>query len=84
VNPAIFNDITKFENSVKNIHEIEYGDFKRKLSLYILRLEQSLGSKNKKSHFYISQMKEKVIYNPEGNIDIARDIILEITKKMSV
>ena len=74
--------IEKFENYVKNLHEIEYGDFKRKLSLYILRLEQGYGKKDARSQKIFHQMRDKTIYNADGNIDNSRAIVLDLAKSL--
>ena len=74
--------VEKFEYYVKHLHEVEYGDFKRKLSLYILRLEQAYGNNSPQVKKLIKDMREKAIYSPTGNIEMTRAEILEMAKKI--
>ncbi len=78
--------ISKFRHYVKDLHEIEYGDFKRKLSLYILRLEQGLpksdAQTNSQSRRIISAMREIAIYNPQADIDTVREEILDLANQL--
>ncbi|MCB9024922.1 MAG: hypothetical protein H6625_01275 [Bdellovibrionaceae bacterium] len=75
--------IEKFENYVGNLYEIEYGDFKRKLSLYILRLEQGCDNTSPKVARVIKKMREKVIYSPDGNIENTRAEVLDLVKELA-
>ncbi|MCB0357146.1 MAG: hypothetical protein KDD40_09070 [Bdellovibrionales bacterium] len=75
--------LDKFENYLTHLHEVEYGDFKRKLSLYILRLEQAYGANaNIQVKKLFNEMREKAIYNPTGNIEITRVEIMDLAKKL--
>lgn len=74
--------IVKFVNLLENLHEVEYGDFKRKLSLYILRLEQGYGSSPMVKQV-VKKMRDRVIYDPDGNIENTRAEVLEIVKELA-
>ena len=74
--------VEKFEQQVQWLHEVEYGDFKRKLSLYILRLQQGLQSNRPKVVELIESMRDTVIYNPVGDIEITRAKVLDTVEKL--
>lgn len=75
--------VQKFIDQVRWLYEPEYGDFKRKLGLYIERLEEAhpeLASGKAKDVF--ANMKSKVIYNPNGNIELTRRQVLEMANQL--
>ena len=78
------NAVAEFEAKVSGLYEAEYGDFKRKLGLYITRLEQDLGQQlNQSSRAQIDQLKHQLIYSPETtNIEQARSLALQMAKAL--
>lgn len=77
------NIVEDFIQKVQWIHEVDYGDFKRKLGLYINRMEDSLSAAGKPALLaQIEQLRVKVIYNASGNIEDTRDLVLELAEEM--
>ena len=74
--------VSEFVYKVENLHEIEYGDFKRKLSNYILRLEQGLNSKDPQVKSILRSLRNKIIFNPNGDIESSRADALELAEKL--
>jgi len=74
--------VDSFYKQIQNLHEVEYGDFKRKLSLYLLRLEQGLTPTSPEVQTLINEMREFVIYSPDGNIENARAEVLDTSEKI--
>lgn len=78
------NAITEFESKVTHLYEAEYGDFKRKLGLYITRLEQDMGQQlTGQGRIQIDELKHQLIYSPETtNIEQARTMALELAQSL--
>lgn len=75
--------VKKFIDQVRWLHEPEFGDFKRKVGLYIHRLVESVPAlKQGSSSPLISKMREDVLFNPNGNIEGTRKQILELAQKV--
>lgn len=68
-----------FIEQIRWLYEPEYGDFKRKVGLYIQRLEEThpeLAQGRAKD--VLTEIKSKVIYNPSGDIEATRRQILQM------
>lgn len=77
--------IRKFIDQVRWLHEPEFGDFKRKVGLYIQRLQESGPAMQKGAAGKIlSQMKLDVVYSPNGDIESTRKHVLELAQKALV
>ena len=76
--------IKEFEDKVTHLYESEYGDFKRKLGLYMRRLEQDLGeATTREMKLKLSELKHEIVYSPEStNIETARSRALEVVRSM--
>jgi hypothetical protein len=76
--------IVEFENKVSHLYEAEYGDFKRKLGLYMRRLEQDLGEAiSPEMRAKLSSLKHDIVYSPEStNIEFARQKALEVVRSL--
>lgn len=72
--------IHEFVEKVTHLYESEYGDFKRKLGLYMHRLEQDLGaSVSSQARAKLLELKHEIVYSPETtNIEAARSRALEV------
>jgi hypothetical protein len=83
-NDSLKRSINKFKQYVIQLHEIEYGDFKRKLSLYILRLEESLSANDNLAMRVVATMRDRIIYNPrpDMDIDVAKLEVLDLLKRL--
>lgn len=71
--------VKKFIDQVRWLYEPEYGDFKRKLGLYIERLEESCGGTAAK---VLADMKSKVVFNPNGDIEATRRLVIQLAHEL--
>ncbi len=74
--------LKSFVDQVRWLYEPEYGDFKRKLGLYLKRLVESEptfaqgpGAK------LIEDLKNQVVFNPNGDIEATRRQILKTAEE---
>ena len=74
--------VEAFIHKVEWLHEIEYGDFKRKLSLYIRRLEEDLSGQNLLVQKIIAEIRDRVIYNPASDIEGSRLLTLNLAERI--
>jgi len=78
------NALEVFNTKIANIYEVEYGDFKRKVSCYLKDFQTRL--KGKPPHPEVAKairdIQLKVIYQPQPDIDGAKEYILQATKKI--
>lgn len=58
-----------FISQIKWTHEVDYGDFKRKLGLYITRLSEELGPIPKEVQSKIERLKQDAVFEPDGDIE---------------
>ena len=75
--------VQKFIDQVRWLYEPEFGDFKRKLGLYIERLEEAhpnLGDGHAKEVF--DKLKSTVIYNPNGDMELTRRQVIEMAHQL--
>ena len=75
--------VRKFIDQVRWLYEPEFGDFKRKLGLYIERLEEThpdLAKGHAKS--VMETMKSAVIYNPNGDIESTRREVIQMATEL--
>ncbi len=70
--------ISQFADQVRWLYEPEYGDFKRKVGLYLQRLEETMPElKRGEPAQVLGRIKTKVVYNPNGEIESTRAEILK-------
>jgi hypothetical protein len=75
------SQVSEFIQRVENLYEVEYGDFKRKVGLYINHLDQGVsGSQNKA---LINEMRHAVLYGPIADIEIIRDKTISLAKNIT-
>jgi hypothetical protein len=75
--------IQEFIDTITYLYEPEYGDFKRKLGLYLERLVQSdpsLGEGQAKA--LIEQMRMRAIFDSSGDIEASRRQVLELSRRL--
>ena len=77
--------VKNFINQVEWLHEAEYGDFKRKVSLYLHRLHDSLkGHLSPEQEQIVQSVKHQLLYKTSGDIEeTRRRVIDEIEKLLS-
>lgn len=75
--------IESFAEKVRWLHEPEYGDFKRKVGLYLNRLEQSL-SPDRKAEMadLIGKLRQEILYTTTGDVEKTRALILAFADKI--
>ncbi len=75
--------LRQFIDQVRWLYEPEFGDFKRKVGLYIQRLEESNPSlKSGRAKEVLSDMKTTVVYNPNGDIEATRRQLLKMAQEL--
>lgn len=75
--------VQQFIDQVRWLYEPEYGDFKRKLNLYIQRLEEAHPSfKDGQGKKVLADMKTKVVYNPNGDIESTRREVIQLAARL--
>jgi hypothetical protein len=75
--------VKKFIDQVRWLYEPEFGDFKRKIGLYIERLEEAhpeLTTGQAKQ--VMASMKSTVIYNPNGDIERTRRQVIQMAHEL--
>lgn len=73
--------ITTFTDQIQGLHEVDYGDFKRKVSLYIRRLQQRLSPDQLRTvQDILVQMFNLVLYNPSAHIEATRTQVLTLAQ----
>lgn len=66
--------IKAYKNKVAQLTEVDYGDFKRKVNQYLLRIEEHMSAKLRGEPYEIIQkIRERVVYYPEFDIEGARE-----------
>lgn len=76
--------VLQFMEQVRWLYEPEYGDFKRKVGLYIQRLEETAPSlKDGTSRKVLENMKTAVLYDPNGDIESTRRKILQLASQLT-
>lgn len=76
--------VLKFIDQIRWLYEPEYGDFKRKVGLYIQRLEESAPALKKgASGKVLSSMKNAALFDGNGDIESTRRKILELAHELT-
>ena len=74
-------DMAEFKNKIQSLQEVNIGDFRRKISLYINRLSESdEGLRHPKT---MIQMKNTVLYSGLTDADEILEQLMEQTKNIS-
>lgn len=76
--------VLKFIDQVRWLYEPEYGDFKRKVGLYIERLEESLppDAATGTGQQVLANMRTTVVFNPNGDIESTRRQVIELAAQL--
>lgn len=71
---AIHSYIAKIDD----LTEVDYGDFKRKVGQYLLRIEELLAARGRREPLEILQeTRQKVVYYPQFDIDDGREYTIQ-------
>lgn len=75
--------VNDFIEKIEWIHEVEAGDFRRKLGLYLLRLEQKVPAGEQTPAFkkMAASIRQNYIYCPSDDLEKNREEILELARK---
>lgn len=75
--------LRQFIDQVRWLYEPEFGDFKRKVGLYIQRLEESHPSlKSGRAKEVLQDMRTTVVFNPNGDIEATRRQLLKMAQEL--
>ena len=75
--------VQNFIEQVRWLYEPEYGDFKRKLGLYIQRLEEANPTLTKGANAkLLANMKQSVVYSPSGDIEATRKEVIQLAHQL--
>lgn len=75
--------VKQFIDQVRWLYEPEFGDFKRKVGLYIQRLEEANPALAKGTgKELLADMKKKVIYSPSGDIEGTRRDVIQLAHQL--
>lgn len=75
--------IAEFSDNVRWLHEVDYGDFKRKVGLYANRLNEKLTAEQRpKVKDLLERLKQEILYGSIGEVEHARTQALIIAEIM--
>lgn len=75
--------VREFVEKVQWLQEVEYGDFKRKVNLYINRLMEQLKNTSPEVKELAEQIRHKVVFDPtEPDVERAREFVVTTGQKM--
>jgi hypothetical protein len=75
--------LRQFIDQVRWLYEPEFGDFKRKVGLYIQRLEEANPSlKSGRAKEVLNDMRSTVVYTPNGDIEATRRQLLKMAQEL--
>ena len=73
----------QFIDQIRWLHEVDYGDFKRKVGLYISRLETNLDpEKLKIVSDLTAKMRFQLLYQGTGDVEQARTNTLALAEQI--
>ena len=77
------SDISKFVDQIRFLHEPEYGDFKRKVGTYLLRLQQELDMDSQKRVIdLLEKILQEVIFSATGDVEQARHLTVQTLEQI--
>jgi|GEM_PF-2216756 hypothetical protein len=68
--------IAELCEKVKDLNEAEYGDFKRKVNLYLLRTGAELRKTDVEERNKLREIQQQLLYGSNADIESARSMIL--------
>ncbi len=75
--------ITTFSDQIRSLHEVDYGDFKRKISLYVRRMAEKFNPDQTRSVLdVLQQLNTLVLYNATGHIEETRARVLDLANTL--
>jgi hypothetical protein len=73
---AVPYNVEEFVERVRMLHESDYGDFKRKVTLYLSDLESELKT-SPEAVRVIREARDRLIYNPIAQVELTRSWLLK-------
>ena len=70
--------IQEFIHKTKTLQEVDIGDFRRRLSLYITRLKEDLQAQGK-TKIRLNEIQHTTLYSHHADIETLRTAVLEKT-----
>ncbi len=75
--------VRQFIEQIRWLYEPEFGDFKRKVGLYIQRLEEAQPQlKTGRAKQVLEEMRSVVVFNPNGDIEATRRQVLKMAQEL--
>ena len=76
--------IKEFVEKIQWIHEIEAGDFRRKLGLYLNRLEQRVpeDQQNKDFKKITAKIRQDFIFSPTSDLETSREEVIDLANHL--
>jgi hypothetical protein len=75
--------VKQFIDQIRWLYEPEFGDFKRKVNLYIQCLEESQPSvKTGAGKSVLENMKNIVVFSPNGDIESTRREVIQLAAQL--
>jgi hypothetical protein len=76
--------VEDYVKKIDKLVEVDYGDFKRKLGQYLIRIEESLGAQARpEAKRTLAELRNRLIYNPQFNdMEEAREYAMEKLRKL--
>jgi hypothetical protein len=77
------DSLNQFTEQIRALHEIDYGDFKRKAVLYIGRFQQRLDPDQlRATQELLKQMHALVLYGGTARIEKTREQLLDLADQV--
>ena len=77
------HQLKEFNNTIKNLYEVDIGDFKRKVLLYLSRCQEKIQEQDENNSLapFFYGIREMIICNNTTDIETLRLQIIERVKK---
>lgn len=72
-----------FIDQVRWLHEVDFGDFKRRVGLYILRTEATMAlDKLNSVRDLFAQMRQDLLYVGHADVEVTRKRMIELAEQI--
>lgn len=75
-------EIMELCEKVKWLHEPEFGDFKRRVGLYLDQFRESLDPSETGLRRSLEELKYQVVYAPNGDMEATRALVISKLKSL--
>ena len=73
--------IRDFIRRLADLHEPEFGDFKRKAELYLSQMAEEI-TDGSPAQTVLRDMRRHLIYNPNGHVETTRQFLLKKSREL--